>query len=185
VNPRMLAAIPLLLLSISCKKDAAPASTDAPVASGGICPAGSAGKGTPSEPCSGPGRLLEAKWTGKTGSHSSVFTVKNNLPYKVTYVSAVGYYYDKDGKQLEVALPGQEKFPHKVWAGSGGVLTIEGSQTKDIELGWKKETIPKEAETIEIEFGRVGWKKDGSDALIYWENKALTKNPRPKGGHKS
>ena len=170
----------------SASASAAPsASVAAPAGTGGVCPPNSSGKGTAEEPCKGTGRVLEAKWTGKNNK-KSVFSVTNKLKSKVDFVQASIYYYDAAGKQLEIPNKDNPKYPHKSASPSGGLFTIGPGETKEIELGFTVDLIPKATKSIELEFNKVGWVSSDPNAKddVYWENSALAPENRPMGANK-
>ena len=148
-----------------------------------ICPLEASGAGTAGEPCVGTDRALEAKWTGKN-KKASVFSVTNKLMWPVDFVQASAYYYDAAGKQIEVPLSWNSKYRAKSWDGSVGLVMIQPSETKEVELGYDVDSIPKATKTIEIEFSKVGFKVSGSTSESYWQNDSLAPSDRPMGGSK-
>jgi hypothetical protein len=157
---------------------AAPPKPPEPVAEkGGVCPAGSTGKGTSDEPCKGKGRVLEGTWTGKWNPNA-VFTIKNKTDKAIDFAQTCVWYYDKDGKWLKL----DNKPLPECSSSSGGVITIGPNETKEQGFGRKEADAPKGTVKVEIEFNKVGWSvKEGEEA--YWENDSLDALNRPLGGH--
>jgi hypothetical protein len=178
-------------------KTAAPpaASTVKPTASAAAelpprtdCPADSAGPGTLEKPCLGKGkaRLMEAKWTGKTDDKGPFFSVTNTGKQVILYGNISVFFYDKDGKAIEITEGGINKKTFKTCAGKifGGVMKAGEKATIQFSC-MKKEDVPEGAVTIEGELATVGFADaSGEKVDYYWSNPDLIPAARPKGGVK-
>lgn len=170
----------------------APASSPAPAASAAPrsdCPKDSSGPGTLADPCAAKGaaRMMEAKWTGKIDDEKGPwFAVTNKSPSSILYGKIVVYFYDKAGKQLEVK-EGDKTLPYVVCAGANlfsGVMKAGEKATMTFSCV-KKALVPEGATAIEGEVLTVGIADaDGKKNELYWSNKDLAPDARPKGGAK-
>jgi hypothetical protein len=170
---------------------APPPSASAPPRSD--CPKDSAGPGTFNQPCAGKGaaRMMEAKWTGKTDDEKGpYFAVINKSPRPILYGRIAVYFYDKDGKQLEVkdaASSAAKPQPYLVCAGAnlfGGVMKVNEKATLTFSCV-KKSHVPEGTTAIEGELVMVGFADAGETGIdYYWSNKDLAPDARPKGGVK-
>lgn len=169
----------------STPKPTASAAPDLPPRSD--CPADSAGPGTLEKPCVGKGkaRLMEAKWTGKTDDKGPFFSVTNTTKQVIQYGIIAVYFYDKAGKQLEVA-DGTNKKPFKTCGGKIFGGPMKASEKATIQFSCvKKEDVPEGAAAIEAELLTVGFADaSGEKVEYYWSNPDLTPDARPKGGAK-
>lgn len=154
------------------------------------CPKDSAGPGTMDQPCAGKGgsRMMEAKWTGKMDDEKGPwFAVTNKSPSSILYGKILVYFYDKDGKQLEVKDAGGKAMPYVVCAGANlfsGIMKPAEKATLTFSCV-KKAIVPEGATVIEGELLTVGFADaDGKKNEFYWSNKDLTPDVRPKGGVK-
>jgi hypothetical protein len=158
------------------------------------CPKDSAGPGTVEQPCAGKGntRLMEAKWTGKIDDEKGpYFAIQNKAPKPVLYGKIAVYFYDKAGKQLEVApeegAADQKPKPYLTCAGTNlfsGVMKVDEKATITFSCV-KKKHVPEGTAAIEGELVMVGF-ADASEkkSEYFWANKDLAPDARPKGGVK-
>ena len=132
---------------------------------------------------------MDVKWTGKTDDEKGpYFAVKNMAPAAVLYGKVVVYFYDKDGKQLEVKDPAAPKpSPFVICAGSqlfSGIMKVDEKATLTFSCV-KKDQIPEGTKAIEAEIVTVGFADaGGTKNEFYWTNKDLYPDARPKGGVK-
>ncbi len=156
------------------------------------CPKDSAGPGLIDQPCLGKdkARMMEVKWTSKTDDKGPSFAVTNKATKPVLYGKIAVYFYDKDGKQLEVknlASENAKPLPYLVCAGSNlfsGIMKVNEKATLTFSCV-KKEHVPEGTAAIEGEMVTVGF-ADSSEksSEYYWMNKDLAPDARPKGGVK-
>jgi len=155
------------------------------------CPADSTGPGTLDKPCLGKGntRLMTAKWTGKTDDKGPYFSVANTTKSVILYGNIAVFFYDKDGKQIEVqdtSSTPPKPAPYRTCAGNifGGVMKADEKATLTFSC-IKKEHVPEGAVAIEGELVSVGFAdKTDSKVEFYWSNPDLIPKDRPKGGVK-
>jgi hypothetical protein len=197
---------PLVLLLTACDKGpapsaaasasakpAVPAASSAASAPASACPAGSAGKGTVAEPClaaDAAARLVEVTYVGDVKGDKVGFKFANKTAEEISHLDVRVYFYDKDGKQLEVTdLPGMKDSKFNFWWTSGLVFGLDKSlaanETKDdvqVPL-FSKERIPKGTAKVQAEAILVGFSpcKDGP-CKLYWKNTALAVEKRPAQG---
>lgn len=158
------------------------------------CPEGSEGEGTNASPCEAKGamRVMEAKWTGKMDDEKGpAFQVINKTKLEIIYGRVTVYFYDKDGKQLEVPPPkgaGKEAkpTPHRQ---CGGRIFAGPMKADEKAVLWfscaQKKHVPEGTDAVEAEIEMVGFTgKDGKVADTYWRNQDLIPQERPKGGVK-
>jgi len=136
--------------------------------------------------------MMEAKWTGKIDDEKGPsFSVTNNSPAPILYGKIAVYFYDKDGKQLDVkadpASTTAKALPFLTCAGSSlfsGIMKVKEKATITFSCV-KKANVPEGATAIEGELLTVGF-ADASDKKVdfYWSNKELAPSERPKGGAK-
>lgn len=169
--------------------------TPAPIASApphSDCPKDSSGGGTLDQPCAGKGgaRMMDVKWTGKTDDKGPSFAVTNKSPRPILYGKIAVYFYDKDGKQLEVknlAAPDAKPLHYLVCAGSNlfsGIMKVNEKATLTFSCV-KKEHVPEGTTAIEGEMVTVGFADESEKkSELYWSNKDLAPDARPKGGVK-
>lgn len=151
------------------------------------CPEGSSGIGTFEEPClsSGDSRMMEVKYAGKITDKGPKFSVTNKSDKPILYGSIVAYFYDKKGKQLDVA--GTEKQRRKQVC-SGNIFAGYVKPGEKIYVFFscvKKSHVPEGMDSIEAEIRTVGFADEtGNKTEFYWKNPDLAPNERPKGGIK-
>ena len=153
------------------------------------CPADSvAAPGTLEKPCLGKGkaRLMEAKWNGKTDDKGPFFGVANTSKQVILYGNIAVYFYDKDGKQLDVADGANNKKPFKTCAGKIFQGVMKAAEKATIQFSCvPKSIVPEGATAIEGELLTVGFADaDVKKNEFYWTNKDLTPDVRAKGGVK-
>lgn len=154
------------------------------------CPEGSEGKGTFKSPCDAKGdaRMMEVTWTGKMDDKGPQFRVVNKTKLEILYGFLVVYFYDKDGKQLEVPAsePDGKARPAKTCGGNIFAGPMKAGEKAVLTFSCvKKKHVPEGTEAIEAEMRTVGFTgKDGKKADTYWRNKDLVPDERPKGGAK-
>jgi hypothetical protein len=152
------------------------------------CPADSAGAGTLDKPCLGKGkaRLMEAKWTNKTDDKGPFFSVTNTSKQVILYGNIAVYFYDKDGKQLDVADGANNKKSVKNCAGKIFGPAMKVGEKATIQFSCvKKEDVPEGTAAIEGELMTVGFADaSGEKVDYYWSNPDIAPAARPKGGVK-
>ena len=154
------------------------------------CPAGSSGTGSFTKPCEAKGaaRTMDVRWK-KTGDTGPSFAVTNKSPLVIVYGKIAVYFYDKAGKQLEVAddtVSPPKIRPYHTCSGSffGGVMNPAEKETLTFSCVPKK-VIPDGTTTIEAEMQMVGFAdSSGKKVDFYWRNTDLAPDVRPKGGAK-
>lgn len=186
-------AAPKTTATAATTASAAPAPT-ASAAPREDCPKDSAGPGTVEQPCAGKGsaRMMEVKWNGKIDDEKGPsFVIKNKAPKPVLYGKIAVFFYDKDGKQLEVApeeeSPDKKPRPYLTCAGTNlfqGIMKVDESATITFSCV-KKKHVPEGTAAIEGELVMVGF-ADASEkkSEYFWANKDLAPDARPKGGVK-
>jgi len=152
------------------------------------CPSGSKGEGSLSSPCeaSGSERLMDVVWSGKMDDKGPLFKVTNRTKLPILFGKIGVYFYDKSGKQLEVASAsgGTEKGkPYLTCSGNmfGGV--VKPSEKFSLTFSCvKKERVPEGTKAIEAEMQTVGF-ADASEKSVdyYWRNNDLMPEQRKKG----
>jgi hypothetical protein len=169
-----------------------PAVTSAPVASAPEkkpvhpCPDKSAGKGTFDDACKATGkvRMMDVTWDKKIGDKGPTFKIINNAKLEVLYGKIVVYFYDKAGKQIEIA--GGDK-PRKRLTCAGNIFGGAVKPGEKIFMNFscvKKDDVPKGATNIEGEITVVGFTDETGKNDTYWRNDDLAPEDRPKGGIK-
>lgn len=204
-NPVSLLLTPLLVVGCDDPKpaptkaapSAAPAATSAaPVASTAApatppapkhdCPEGTAGDGSFDKPCEAKGtaRMMEVTWTGKTDDKGPKFRVESKSKETIGYGHVVAYFYDKTGKQLDTADGKKRKTCASANLFLGPLKPDEKALVQFSCL--KKDGVPEGTDAIEAEIDVVGFpdKADEKKVDLYWRNKDLAPNERPKGGAK-
>jgi hypothetical protein len=150
------------------------------------CPKDSKGGGTQKQPCeaSGVARLMEAKWNGKIDDKGPFFNVENKASDVVLYGEVQIYFYDGAGKQLDAS----EGKTHKTCSSSNLFLgSLKPAEKALVQFGClKKDGVPTGTAAIEAEIDMVGFadKADDKKVDLYWRNKDLAPDARPKGGVK-
>lgn len=154
------------------------------------CPAGSTGDGSFEKPCEAKGaeRMMEVAWNGKMTDGGPQFRVINKSKLVILYGKVVAYFYDKSGKQLEVAGGSSGKpRQHQDCSGNifGGVMN-PGEKAVVTFSCLSKAAVPEGTESIEAEARMVGFADaEGKHNDFYWKNDDLTPDARSKGGVKS
>ncbi|MBX3198482.1 MAG: hypothetical protein KF894_10150 [Labilithrix sp.] len=95
---------------------------------------------------------LTAKPTGKYTFNQPEWEVTNTTDKDLHWASAVVYYYDKAGNQLESVIKDK---PYKASRMNGSSFTLKPNETKKVTIGFKKESEPRGAASMEIVFD--GW----------------------------
>jgi hypothetical protein len=132
---------------------------------------------------------MDVVWTGKTDDQGPHFRVTNKSQSVILYGKIAVYFYDKAGKQLEVAAASGASDKTKPFHSCGG--NIFGGVMKAGEKAVltfscvKKERVPEGTTAVEAEMQSVGF-TDSSEKTItsYWRNNDLTPEARKKGGVK-
>lgn len=175
---------------------AAPTTTSAATASAAApkpshpCPDGSTGDGTLKSPClaKGTARLMDVQWNGKIDDKGPGFRVTNNAKLEALYGNVIVYFYDKDGKQLEVPATEPNAKPKPKQACFGNIFggPMKAGEKAVITFSCvKKAHVPEGTTAIEAEMQTVGFTgADGVKADTYWRNEELVPDQRPKGGVK-
>lgn len=150
------------------------------------CPEHSTGKGTFDDPCkaTGKSRMMDVSWNKKIDEKGPTFKIINNAKLEVLYGKIVVYFYDKAGKQIEIA--GGDK-PRKRLMCAGNIFGGAVKPGEKIFMNFscvKKDDVPKGAVNIEGEITVVGFTDDQGKNDTYWRNDDLAPEDRPKGGIK-
>jgi hypothetical protein len=147
------------------------------------CPDGSSGVGTQAEPCLGKGesRMMEVTYTGKTTDEGPKFSIVNKSKHPILFGSLVAYFYDKAGKQLEVAGDAKPK-PMQVCSGRIFAGAVKPGEKIFMFFSCvKKAHVPEGTAAIQAEVKTVGFTDDaGKESLFYWSNPDLAPEKRPK-----
>ena len=103
----------------------------------------------------------------------------------IIYGSIAVYFYDKEGKQLEITSDDKprpmQKCSGKIFA---GVVNPEEKITLTFSCV-KKSDVPEGTDAIEAEMRIVGFADEsGKRTEFYWRNEDLAPDERPKGGLK-
>jgi hypothetical protein len=155
------------------------------------CPEGSTGVGSFNKPCetTGPSRLMDVVWTGKTTDEGPQFRVTNKAKSVILYGKLVVYFYDKAGKQLELKEEGSsppKTRPYETCAGNifGGVMKVKEKAVLTFSCV-KKNDVPEGTAKIEGEMWMVGFADSSNEKVeFYWRNSDLAPKARPLGGVK-
>ena len=152
------------------------------------CVEGSVGDGTFSKPCEAKGtaRLMEVTWTGKMTDTGPSFRVTNKSKSDILYGNLAAYFYDKDGKQLEVTDAGGKTRPKQVCTGKIFDGVMKAGEKAVITFSCvKKAHVPEGTTHVEGEMQMVGFvDSSGKNTDLYWKNNDLAPDARPKGGAK-
>jgi hypothetical protein len=156
------------------------------------CPAGSTGTGSFSKPCDAKGnaRMMTVQWK-KTGDSGPSFAVTNKGKLVIVWGKIAVYFYDKAGKQLDVATTddsaqGAKSKKFHTCSGQffGGIMNPAEREVLTFSCV-PKTIIPDGTSTIEAEMQMVGFADPtGKKIDFYWRNSDLTPDARPKGGVK-
>jgi hypothetical protein len=150
------------------------------------CPEGSAGKGTFDDPCKAKGkkRIMQVAWDKKIGDKGPTFKIVNDAKLEILYGKIVVWFYDKAGKQIEIA--GGDK-PRKRLTCAGDIFAGAVKPGEKVFMNFscvKKDDVPKGAKDIEGEIQVVGFTDDSGKSDTFWRNDDLAPEERPKGGIK-
>ncbi len=152
------------------------------------CPEGSAGPGTFKQPCDAKGdvRIMDVKWTKKISDAGPTFSVQSKAKKVILFGAIVVYFYDKDGKQLELKVGDKtqkkQRCTGRIFA---GVMKPNEKATLTFSCV-KKSHVPEGTETIEGEMQMVGFADaSGKKTDYYWRNDDIAPEDRPKGGVKA
>ncbi len=151
------------------------------------CPEGSAGPGTFKEPCEAKGeaRIMDVKWTKKLDDSGPQFNVKNNADKTIIFGAIAVYFYDKDGKQLDVKVGDKT---HKKQRCTGRIFAgvMKPGESAKLQFSCVKKThVPEGTVTVEGEMQMVGFADEsGKKTEYYWRNDDLAPEERPMGGVK-
>ncbi len=164
-----------------------PAPTAEPLEPRDDCPEGSAGPGTFKQPCEAKGaaRIMEVKWTKKITDAGPQFSVTSKAKKVILFGAIVVYFYDKDGKQLDVKVGDKT---HKKQRCTGRIFAGVMKPAEKATLNFscvKKSHVPEGTKTIEGEMQMVGFADEsGKKTEFYWRNDELAPEERPMGGVK-
>jgi hypothetical protein len=155
------------------------------------CPAKSSGVGSFTKPCEAKGseRLMTVKWK-KTDDKGPSFSIKNIGQTTILYGKIAVYFYDKGGKQLDLAdssgTSTNKTKPFHTCFGSFFQGVMKPSESAVLTFSCvPKKVVPDGAVAIEAEMQMVGFADDTEKKIdFYWRNSDLTPNARPKGGVK-
>jgi hypothetical protein len=152
------------------------------------CPEGSSGEGSFTKPCEAKGkaRAMEVAFTGKFTDEGPSFKVTNTSPLVILYGRFVAYFYDKAGKQLQVAEEGGKTRPYQKCSGNifGGVMKVKEKAVLTFSCV-KKSHVPEGTAKVEGELQMVGFADSSGEKVdFYWKNDDLVPDERPKGGIK-
>lgn len=134
---------------------------------------------------------LKAKWTGKYvddfGREVPEIEVENGTDLELSWGFVNLWYYDKDGKQLELQYESGTKSKRFYQNGSGLLKGIKPGEKKLLAIGPQKKETPAGTDSIEVEV--TGWGVENPKdpkARKMFRVKAPVENldERPKGGWK-
>jgi hypothetical protein len=153
------------------------------------CPEGSTGDGTSKHPCmaKGASRLMEVTWTGKITDAGPQFRVVNKATHPVLYGNISVYFYDKDGKQLEVPdAEGGKPRPKQTCAGNIFAGPVKVGEKVVLWFSCvRKAHVPEGTVAVEGEMQSLGFTDAAATKSdTFWRNNDLVPNQRPKGGIK-
>ncbi len=155
---------------------------------------GGTGSLTFQDPCKlKPPSPVKAKWTGKyvKGSSGEVpeVEVENGFDLELSWGFVNVFYYDKDGKQLEITYESGTKTKRHYENGSGILKNIKPGEKKMLALGPPKSATPEGTETIEVEI--TGFALEHAENAKKKDDKHFrvdvgvpSFDERPKGGWK-
>jgi hypothetical protein len=151
------------------------------------CPAKSSGTGSFDKPCEATGavRMMTVRWT-KTDDKGPSFSIKNIGTATILYGRIAVYFYDKSGKQLDVADDSDKPKPFHTCSGNFFQGVMKASESAVLTFSCvPKKVIPEGTAATEAEIQMVGF-ADASEKKndFYWRNMDLTPNARKKGGVK-
>ncbi len=152
------------------------------------CPKDSAGPGTLEQPCltKGASRMMEVKWNNKMDDKGPFFSVTNVGPLVTLYGKLAVFFYDKDGKLIEIKDPAapDKKLPFHTCSGKIFGGTMKPKENFTIQFSCvKKEQVPEGAVAIEGELITVGFADASGEKIdFYWSNPELAPADRKKGG---
>ena len=129
------------------------------------CPKGSSGVGTSEKPCLGSGdaRMMEVAYTGKMEDKGPKFSIVNKANSQILYGMLIVYFYDKAGKQLEVA-DGDKKKPYQSCGGNIFAGAVKPGEKIFMFFSCVKKThVPEGTVTIEAEAKTVGFADENGD----------------------
>jgi hypothetical protein len=147
------------------------------------CPKDSKGGGTQRQPCeaSGDKRFMEVKYL-RIEDKGPAFNVRNTSDATVNYGEVQIYFYDKAGKQIATK-------DNKKKLTCAGAKLFDGPMKKGdfFKINFTclpKDGVPDGVDTIEAEIDMVDIadKADDKKVDLYWRNKDLAPDERPKGG---
>jgi hypothetical protein len=141
------------------------------------------GTGTRADMCKFEGEVLKASYAGRIDDAGAVIRVENPWREKVTWLSAAVYYFDAEGKQLTIEVGEKE---HRAARVEGVEVNIAGAGTTDLSLGFPKENLPSEVDTVEVQILAFGWQADDEGAYFastapYREHRAIRGGDGPTG----
>ncbi len=150
------------------------------------CPGDSAGAGSFAKPCEAKGRAraMDVKWT-KTGDKGPSFAVTNKMKLVILYGRIAVYFYDKAGKQLDVAdesVTPPKRRPFHTCSGVffGGVMNPAERGILNFSCV-PKSVIPDGAATVEAEMQMVGFADaSGKKVDFYWRNMDIDARRSPQ-----
>jgi len=133
--------------------------------------------------------MMDVTWNAKTDDKGPFFKVTNKSTMTILYGKIAVYFYDKSGKQLDVADASQTppgKTPYRTCAGNIFSGVMKPAEKATIQFSCvKKENVPDGTSAIEAEMQVVGFANDSDKkADTYWKNTDITPDARKKGGVK-
>jgi hypothetical protein len=139
--------------------------------------------------------MMTVQWK-KTGDAGPSFAVTNKGKIVIVWGKIAVYFYDKAGKQLDVAIDdsaqaaqgaqGSKSKKYHTCSGQffGGVMNPAEREVLTFSCV-PKSVIPDGTSSIEAEMQMVGFADaTGKKIDFYWRNSDLTPDARPKGGVK-
>lgn len=203
-NRTQLLALALLLFSVPACKSEQPSGGDASAsptgASSGAAASGQKKEKTTCADWGGTGAFpdrctlkgpspVKGKWTGKYvdsfGREVPELEIENGFDLELMWGFVNLYYYDKDGKQLEITYENGSKAKRFYQNGSGLLQNIKPGEKKKLALGPTKKETPEGTDTIEVEVTGFGFELPNRDPKNkFFDVEIANYDERPKGGWK-
>lgn len=138
------------------------------------------GSGTREDMCKYEGDILQAKHTGRSEDGGVVFSITNPWSEEITWLTAAVFYYDEDGKQLDIELDDKQ---HKSSRVNGLTVKLRGEATTDLALGFKKAELPSTVAAAELQVLSFGTSPTGGAPAYFVSSKRYTGYRAINGGN--
>jgi hypothetical protein len=135
---------------------------------------------------------VKGKWTGgyvkrsRNSDELPEIEIENGFELEIMWGNVTVYYYDKDGKQLEVTFENGEKSKAPYTNGSGIFQNLKPGEKKKLAFGAPKAQTPAGTESIEVEISAFGYELPDKNPKnkYFWVERPTMWDQRPKGGWK-